>query len=118
MARSTLSTTPLEVNLLHETEADRMGVELAARAGYDPRAAVSLWQKMAKLSGGAAPPALLSTHPSNEERIKDLGTFSQRVLPTLRAGGNEEVAPARYGRAGESGARAPGSMVTPWMIPV
>jgi predicted Zn-dependent protease len=71
----------LPYSRLHETEADRMGVELAARAGYDPRAAVSLWQKMAKLSGGAAPPAILSTHPSNEARIKDLGIFSQRVLP-------------------------------------
>src|SRR6266436_4437571 len=66
---------------IHETEAGRMGVELAARAGYDPRAAITLWQKMAKISGGGGPPALLSTHPSNEDRIKDLGVFSQRVLP-------------------------------------
>jgi len=65
----------------HETEADRIGVELAARAGYDPRAAITLWQKMAKLSSGGAPPSLLSTHPSNEERIKDLTVFSQKVLP-------------------------------------
>src|SRR5437867_12771837 len=65
----------------HETEADRMGVELAARAGYDPRAAIALWQKMAKLSSGGAPPKLLSTHPSHEDRIKDLTEFSQKVLP-------------------------------------
>jgi len=65
----------------HETEADRIGVELAARAGYDPRAAITLWQKMAKLSSGGAPPSFLSTHPSNEERIKDLMVFSQKVLP-------------------------------------
>ena len=65
----------------HETEADRMGVELAARAGYDPRAAVTLWQKMAKLSGAGAPPKLLSTHPSHEDRIKDLTEFSQKVMP-------------------------------------
>jgi len=71
----------LPYSRLHETEADRIGVELAARAGYDPRAAIALWQKMAKMSGGGGPPALLSTHPSNEERIKDLGGFSQRVLP-------------------------------------
>jgi predicted Zn-dependent protease len=58
-----------------------MGVELAARAGYDPRAAISLWQKMAKLSDGGGPPAILSTHPSNEDRIKDLEVFSQRVMP-------------------------------------
>ena len=41
----------LPYSRLHETEADRMGVELAARGGYDPRAAIGLWQKMAKLSG-------------------------------------------------------------------
>jgi predicted Zn-dependent protease len=71
----------LPYSRVHETEADRMGVELAARAGYDPRAAIALWQKMAKLGGGSAPPAFLSTHPSNEARIKDLTEFSQKVLP-------------------------------------
>jgi predicted Zn-dependent protease len=58
-----------------------MGVELAARAGYDPRAAIALWQKMAKLSGGSAPPQWASTHPSNETRINDLTEYSQKVLP-------------------------------------
>lgn len=72
----------LPYSRLHETEADRMGVELAARAGYDPRAAITLWQKMAKLSGGSgAPPSLLSTHPSNEDRIKDLTVFARKVMP-------------------------------------
>jgi predicted Zn-dependent protease len=71
----------LPYSRVHETEADRMGVELAARAGYDPRAAIALWQKMAKLSGAGAPPKLLSTHPSHEDRIKDLTEFAQRVLP-------------------------------------
>ena len=71
----------LPYSRIQETEADRMGVELAARAGYDPRAAIVLWQKMAKLSGGSAPPQILSTHPSNETRIKDLTEFSQKVLP-------------------------------------
>src|SRR5215510_2204363 len=69
----------LPYSRLQETEADRMGVELAARAGYDPRAAVALWQKMAQISQGSAPPALLSTHPSNEARIQDLGVFSAKV---------------------------------------
>lgn len=64
----------------HETEADRIGVELAARAGYDPRAAVTLWQKM-EGSGGGEIARFLSTHPSREERISDLGIYSQRVLP-------------------------------------
>ena len=71
----------LPYSRVHETEADRIGVELAARAGYDPRAAIARWQKMAKVSGGSAPPQLLSTHPSNEARIKDLTEFSRKVLP-------------------------------------
>lgn len=65
---------------LHETEADRIGVELAARAGFDPRAAVSLWQKMAQVDNGA-PPEFLSTHPSRESRISDLAEYAQRVMP-------------------------------------
>ena len=64
----------------HETEADRIGVELAARAGYDPRAAITLWQKMAKASNGA-PPQWLSTHPSNETRQQDLRDYAARVMP-------------------------------------
>ena len=67
-----------------ETEADRIGVELAARAGYDPRAAISLWNKMTKLGGGQ-PPEWLSTHPSNETRTKDLTDYSQRVMPLYQA---------------------------------
>jgi predicted Zn-dependent protease len=63
-----------------EREADRIGVELAARAGYDPRAAVTLWQKMAQ-SGGGAPPQFLSTHPSPENRIADLQGYSLKVMP-------------------------------------
>jgi predicted Zn-dependent protease len=65
----------------HETEADRIGVELAARAGYDPRAAVSLWQKMAKAAGGGGPPQWLSTHPSAGSRQQDLGAYAARVMP-------------------------------------
>ena len=65
---------------LHETEADRIGVELAARAGYDPRAAISVWQKMGKLTGGSGGPEFLSTHPSNESRISDLQIYSQKVI--------------------------------------
>jgi predicted Zn-dependent protease len=64
----------------HETEADRIGVELAARAGYDPYAAVSLWQKMAR-AGGSEPPQLLSTHPSSETRTADLKVYAARVEP-------------------------------------
>jgi predicted Zn-dependent protease len=64
----------------NETEADRMGVELAARAGYDPRAAITLWQKMGQ-SGGSAPPEILSTHPSSASRIQDLEQAAAQVLP-------------------------------------
>jgi predicted Zn-dependent protease len=64
----------------HETESDRIGVELAARAGYDPRAAITLWQKMGQASGGE-PIKFLSTHPSREDRIADLTVYAQRVMP-------------------------------------
>ena len=64
----------------HEQEADRIGVELAARAGYDPRAAITLWQKMGQ-AGGAAPPQFLSTHPSPQNRAKDLTDYAARVMP-------------------------------------
>ena len=69
---------------LHEQEADRIGVELAARAGYDPRAAVSVWEKMAK-AGGGSPPQFLSTHPSPENRIKDLEVYAAKVMPLYEA---------------------------------
>ncbi len=69
----------------HEVEADRMGVELAARAGYDPRAAISLWEKMAKTSNGGQPPKWLSTHPSHEDRINDLRAYSAKVMPLYQA---------------------------------
>lgn len=64
----------------HETEADLLGVELAARAGYDPRAAVSLWQKMNALGGGGTP-EFLSTHPSPASRISELQVAAERVMP-------------------------------------
>jgi predicted Zn-dependent protease len=64
----------------HETESDRIGVELAARAGYDPRAAITLWEKMASKAGGS-PPELLSTHPAPETRMRDLEDYSARVAP-------------------------------------
>jgi predicted Zn-dependent protease len=67
-----------------EVEADRIGVELAARAGFDPRAAITLWEKMQKLGGGQ-PPQFLSTHPSHENRISDLRAYSERVLPLYQA---------------------------------
>lgn len=64
----------------HEIEADRIGVELAARAGYDPHAAVSLWQKMLQAGGGGGP-QFLSTHPAPENRLADLRVYADRVMP-------------------------------------
>ena len=55
-----------------ETDADLVGLELAARGGFNPQAAVSLWQKMAQAGGGAGGPSFLSTHPSGPERIQHL----------------------------------------------
>jgi Zn-dependent protease with chaperone function len=63
-----------------ESEADLVGMELAARAGYDPRAGVTLWQKMSQASKGA-PPAWLSTHPSGPARIKYIETNLPDVMP-------------------------------------
>lgn len=67
-----------------EREADRMGVELAARAGYDPRAAITLWQKMSQ-AGGGGPPQFLSTHPSAASRIQDLQTYANQVMPIYQS---------------------------------
>jgi predicted Zn-dependent protease len=66
-----------------EAEGDRIGLELMARAGYDPNAAVSLWRKMSKLGGRG--PEFLSTHPSGESRIRDLETNIPRVMPLYQA---------------------------------
>ncbi len=69
----------------HEVEADRMGVELAARAGYNPYAAINVWIKMDKASKGGKTPELLSTHPSHNSRIKDLNKYAKRVEPLFKA---------------------------------
>lgn len=75
------STFGMKNSRTHETEADRVGVELMARAGYDPRAAIGVWQKMARASGGGGGPEFLSTHPSPDTRIKDLTNYAQKVMP-------------------------------------
>ena len=67
-----------------ESEADALGLLLAARAGYDPRAGVALWQKMAAANAGKAPPQWLSTHPAGPERIKDIEARLPRVLPEFQ----------------------------------
>jgi predicted Zn-dependent protease len=62
-----------------ESEADLMGLELAARAGYNPNAAATLWQKMEK-SGGSGPPEFLSTHPAPGNRQSTLRNLAPRYM--------------------------------------
>ncbi|MGB0979054.1 MAG: M48 family metallopeptidase [Croceimicrobium sp.] len=62
----------LPFSRLHESEADEMGLVFMAMAGYDPREAPKFWERMAANSGGSQPPEFMSTHPSNQTRIKDL----------------------------------------------
>ena len=72
----------------HETDADLVGIELAARAGFDPRAAIDVWHKMARLaeaSGRGQPPQFVSTHPSHGSRIRDIEASLGKVLPLYAA---------------------------------
>ncbi len=63
-----------------EYEADEVGMRIAAQSGYDPRASVSLWEKMAK-KGGGSPPEWLSTHPSSANRIAFLRQLAEKMMP-------------------------------------
>jgi len=69
---------------VQESEADSVGLELMARAGYDPHAALSLWQKMGQASQNGTP-AFLSTHPTSSTRLEDLRALLPRVLPLYEA---------------------------------
>jgi len=68
----------------NEMEADQVGIELAAKAGYNPRAAVSLWEKMLDVGGGR-PPEWLSTHPNPETRLQTLAQLAERLMPVYQA---------------------------------
>src|SRR5215813_10105996 len=64
-----------------ESEADRIGIELAAKAGYNPQAAVTLWQKMRQASGNKSGSDFLSTHPSDEKREQALAALVPEMMP-------------------------------------
>lgn len=80
LARGGANLLTLKFSRGDESEADLVGMELAARAGYDPRAGVALWQKMSTASKGA-PPQWLSTHPSSQSRIADIQKNLPKVMP-------------------------------------
>ena len=80
-----------------ETEADRIGIELAAKAGYHPDAAASLWKKMGEV-GGSGPPQFLSTHPAPGNRQATLAKLAPQMMPYYQAAKNPPVYPMSPGR--------------------
>jgi metalloendopeptidase OMA1, mitochondrial len=64
----------------HESEADYVGILLAADAGYDPRESIALWERMGRMSGGGAPSEFMSTHPSHETRITQLKKWMPEAM--------------------------------------
>jgi predicted Zn-dependent protease len=72
-------------NRQQESESDNVGLELMAKAGFDPKASVTLWQDMGKASGGGTPLEILSTHPSNETRINDLNAGMTKAEALYKA---------------------------------
>jgi predicted Zn-dependent protease len=68
-----------------ESEADRIGLELTARAGYDPRAGVTLWQKMMRANSGGRAPEFLSSHPVETNRVHQIESLLPTVMPLYEA---------------------------------
>jgi predicted Zn-dependent protease len=75
----------LKFNRDDERDADLIGMEIAARAGYDPEAGITLWQKMAQVARGA-PPTWLSTHPSSEDRVRRIKAAMKDVAKLYERG--------------------------------
>jgi predicted Zn-dependent protease len=80
-----------------ESESDVIGIEIAARAGYDPNAAVSLWKKMAKNSGSEGEFDFFSTHPAPEKRIKNLQKLVPEMMPYYLQKGTRPIYPLETG---------------------
>ncbi len=74
----------LPYSRIHESEADHIGLILMAKAGYDPRGAVVLWQRM-NAKGGSRPPEFLSTHPAPESRIRNIESLIPEAMQVYKA---------------------------------
>ena len=83
----------------HESEADYVGILLAAEAGYDPRESIALWERMAQLSSGGGSAEFLSTHPSHGTRIEQLETWMPEAMAIYQT--KASVPPATLPGAGE-----------------
>lgn len=81
-----------------ESEADKIGIEMAAKAGFNPQAAVSLWEKMIKVGGDGAP-EWLSTHPNPQSRIAAMKTEANRLMPVYEAARKALITPGSAGPA-------------------
>ena len=68
-----------------ESEADRIGLELTARAGYDPRAGLTLWRKMMRANSDGGPPEFLSDHPADANRVREIESLLPAVMPLYEA---------------------------------
>jgi Zn-dependent protease with chaperone function len=107
----------LPYNRSHESEADAMGLDLMARAGYDPRESVAVWKRMAQLAPGGQP-EFLSTHPSHETRIRDLEERLPVALELYEKVARAPVSllPRVGGRKGAGGRRGDGLTAAPGTI--
>ena len=95
-----------------ETEADNVGIELAAKAGFNPEAAVTLWQKMIKVGGNGAP-EWLSTHPNPESRIANMQVKSKQLMPVYEAAKKGKAQPGAAAVSGANTVSPPNATALP-----
>ena len=98
VARAGANLLTLQFGREDETEADLVGMELAARAGFDPRAGVSLWQKMGAANKNA-PPQWMSTHPSDGNRIAGIEANLPKVIPLYERALRQKAGPSHGDKA-------------------